>query len=75
MTTLTAEPSALDVLRAGGCTPSCLLGMETGRCHCRCQGAHHGELLSSLTRQADATTAPVKPGRAARRRKRKGRRA
>jgi len=63
MTTLTAEPAttALDVLRARACSPSCLLGAETGRCHCRCGGAHHGELLAILTRQAGTLTSP-QPG-------------
>ena len=62
MTTLTAAPAtALDVLRARQCSASCLLGAETGRCHCRCGGTHHGELLAILTRQADAITIP-QPG-------------
>jgi hypothetical protein len=74
MTTLTAEPdvSALDVLRAGGCTPSCLLGQETGRCGCRCGGSHHGILLNVLTRQAETS---ARPSRAEHRRRRKGRKA
>ena len=73
MTALTAEPaaSALDVLRASECSPSCLLSQETGRCTCRCAGAHHGELLSVLVRQTQAETTTAAPNRAARRRQRK----
>lgn len=57
MTAVTTEPgtSALDVLKSGACSPSCLLSQETGRCACRCQGAYHGTLLSNLT---DNTTQP-----------------
>jgi hypothetical protein len=57
MTAITAEPStsALQILKAGDCTPSCLLSQETGRCGCRCQGAHHGALTASLAPAEDAT--------------------
>lgn len=74
MTALTAETaaSALDALRAGDCSPSCLLSRETGRCDCRCQGTHHGTLLASLTHQAEAgTPAARKLSRAARRRRKR----
>jgi hypothetical protein len=67
MTTATA----LDVLKAGQCSPACLLGTETGRCHCRCQGAHHGALLVILVQQAKPKPAG-KLTRAARRHQRKG---
>jgi hypothetical protein len=58
MTAVTAEAgsSALDALRAGDCTPACLLSEEGGRCHCRCEGTYHGAALAALTRrQADAS--------------------
>jgi hypothetical protein len=68
MTTTTT--TALEVLKAGECSAACLLGRETGRCGCRCQGIHHGALLASLTRQAEAgTPAARKLSRAARRRR------
>ncbi len=49
MTALTTEParSALDVLKAGGCTPQCLLGREPRGCTCRSQGEYHGALLGA----------------------------
>ena len=50
--------TALDTLKTGACAASCLLGTETGRCHCRCQGAHHGELLTILVRQTGTPTSP-----------------
>lgn len=49
-----SEISALDVLKAGACSPVCLLSPE-GRCHCRCGGTYHGLILDSLTR-ADQDT-------------------
>jgi hypothetical protein len=74
--TLTAEPttSALTALKAGQCAPSCLLGTETGRCGCRCQGAHHGALLTALTGPAETTTPTAETSRTAKRRQRKERR-
>jgi hypothetical protein len=83
-TTTRAEPSVLEVLKAGQCSASCPMsaGTETGAgaggerrtCRCRCQGAYHGVVLSALTRQAE-TTAPSKLNRSTRRRQLKGRRA
>jgi len=65
MTTTTAGASApaLEALRAGACTPACLLSEDTGHCHCRCQGTHHGALLGSLARLAEDETTPTKPGK------------
>lgn len=68
-----ATSAALDILKTGGCAPSCLLGDTTRRCHCRCGGTHHGELLTILTRQTQTTTRAGKLNRATRRRPRKGR--
>jgi hypothetical protein len=64
--------SALEALRAGDCSPSCLLSRETGRCGCRCQGTHHGELRRAIQAGAEASTpAARKLSRAARRRRKR----
>lgn len=41
------EPSALEVLQAGRCTPQCMLGREPRGCTCRCGGEYHGTLLGA----------------------------
>ena len=50
--------TALQVLRTGQCSASCLLGTETGRCSCRCGGSHHGSLTAILEHQAEAERTP-----------------
>jgi|GEM_PF-5627635 hypothetical protein len=72
MTTTTAEPStsAREALQAGMCSASCLLSSETGRCHCKCQGAYHGILLRHISAPEQPAAGP---SRSAKRQTRKGR--
>ena len=34
-----------DLLRAGACTPRCLLADPVKKCRCSCNGIHHSALL------------------------------
>jgi hypothetical protein len=75
MTMTTAAPAATarEALQSGQCSASCLLSQETGRCHCKCQGRHHGALLRYITTPEPEQPVPLS-NRAAKRRMRRGRR-
>jgi hypothetical protein len=57
---LLVASTAAELIRAGGCSPQCLVsaGVRVQHCDCACNGAYHGALsdadIASAVRHRDA---------------------